>query len=193
MSSSREIRQLQKAKSKAQASKNLKEEANICNQLGELLSKIGDYEAAIREHQQELTLSEVLNDVIGRAVANRRIGECYAEMGNIEAALKHQRCHLDLARSVRDHAEEQRALATIGRTFLFWYESDQSKNSLKQAEDSFRKSLAIVDERLGGTVPQREISEMKARLFLNLGLVFDHLGEPKRCSEFIRRSVFIAE
>ncbi|GLD67757.1 tonsoku-like protein [Lates japonicus] len=152
-----------------------------------------DYEAAIREHQQELALSEVLNDVIGRAVANRKIGECYAEMGNIEAALKHQRCHLDLARSVRDHAEEQRALATIGRTYLFRYESDQSRTSLEHAEDAFRKSLAIVDDRLEGTVPGREISEMKARLFLNLGLVCDHLGEPKRCSEFIRRSVFIAE
>lgn len=46
---------------------------------------------------------------------------------------------------------------------------------------------------LPGTVPEREIREMKARLFLNLGLVCDHLGEHKRCSEFIRRSVFIAE
>uniref|UniRef100_UPI0037E8D1BE tonsoku-like protein n=1 Tax=Semicossyphus pulcher TaxID=241346 RepID=UPI0037E8D1BE len=193
MSSAREIKQLQKAKSKAQNSNNLREEASICNQLGELLSRNGDYEAAIREHQQELSLSEVLNDVIGRAVANRKIGECYAEMGNIEAALKHQRCHLDLARSVRDHAEEQRALATIGRTYLFRYESDQSRNSLEQAEDAFRKSLAIVGDCLEGTVSGREISEMKARLFLNLGLVCDHLGEPKRCSEFIRRSVFIAE
>ncbi|XP_070776908.1 tonsoku-like protein [Enoplosus armatus] len=193
MSSTREIKQLQKAKSKAQNSNNLREEASICNQLGELLSKTGDYEAAISEHQQELALSEVLNDVIGRAVANRKIGECYAEMGNIEAALTHQRCHLDLARSVRDHAEEQRALATIGRTYLFRYESDQSRNSLEQAEDAFRKSLTIVDDRLEGTVSGREISEMKARLFLNLGLVCDHLGEPKRCSEFIRRSVFIAE
>ncbi|XP_043998381.1 tonsoku-like protein isoform X1 [Gambusia affinis] len=193
MSSSREIKQLQRAKSKAQANRNLKEEANICNQLGELLSRTGDYEGAIREHQQELALSEALNDVIGRAVANRKIGECYAETGKIEAALKHQRRHLDLARSVGDHAEEQRALATIGRTFLFRYESDQSKSSLEEAEDAFRKSLAVVDERLGGTVPEREISEMKARLFLNLGLVCDHLGEPKRCSQFIRRSVFIAE
>ncbi|XP_045919625.1 tonsoku-like protein [Micropterus dolomieu] len=193
MSYSREIKQLQKAKSKAQNSNNLRDEASICNQLGELLSRNGDYEAAIREHQQELSLSEVLNDVIGRAVANRKIGECYAEMGNIEAALKHQQRHLDLARSVRDHAEEQRALATIGRTYLFRYESDQSRSSLEQAEDAFRKSLAIVDDRLEGTVSGREISEMKARLFLNLGLVCDHLGEPKRCSEFIRRSVFIAE
>ncbi|KAF6721847.1 Tonsoku-like protein [Oryzias melastigma] len=193
MSSLREIKLLQKAKSKAQASKNLKEEANICNQLGELLSRNGDYEAAIREHQQELVLSESLEDVIGRAVANRKIGECFAEMGNIKAALKHQQCHLDLARSVGDHAEEQRALATIGRTYLFRYESDQSKSSLRKAEDAFRKSLAIVDERLGGTVPEREIAEMKARLFLNLGIVCDHLGESKRCSEFIRLSVFIAE
>ncbi|XP_068194803.1 tonsoku-like protein [Antennarius striatus] len=193
MSSSREIKQLQKAKGKAQNSSNLREEASICNQLGELLSRNGDYEAAIREHQQELSLSEVLNDVIGRAVAHRKIGECYAEMGNTNAALKHQRCHLDLARSVGDHAEEQRALATIGRTYLFRYESDQSRKSLEQAEDAFRKSLAIVDDCLGGTVSGREISEMKARLFLNLGLVCDHLGEPKRCSEFIRRSVFIAE
>ena len=134
-----------------------------------------------------------------------------------------------MARSVSDHAEEQRALATIGRTYLFRYESDQLRSSLEKAEDAFRKSLAIVDDRLGGlyclsaglcvslgifkehddvvfddlffltffltqgTVPAREISEMKARLFLNLGLVCDHLGEPKRCSEFIRRSVFIAE
>lgn len=193
MSVSREIKQLQKAKSKAQSSNNLKEEANICNQLGELLSRSGDYQAAIREHQQELGLSEVLNDVIGRAVANRKIGECYAELGNIEAALKHQRLHLELARSVRDHAEEQRALATIGRTYLFRYESDQSRKSLEQAEEAFKKSLGIVDDRLEGTVPQRESNEMKARLFLNLGLVCDHLGEHKSCSEFIRRSVFIAE
>uniref|UniRef100_A0A3B4A7G0 Tonsoku-like protein n=1 Tax=Periophthalmus magnuspinnatus TaxID=409849 RepID=A0A3B4A7G0_9GOBI len=191
MSFAREIKQLQKAKSKAQNNNNLREEASICNQLGELLSKNGDYEAAIQEHQQELSLSEVLNDVIGRAVANRKIGECYAELGNIEAALK--RCHLDLARSVSDHAEEQRALATIGRTYLFRFESDQSRSSLEQAEDAFKKSLVIVNERLEGMVPQREICEMKARLFLNLGLVCDQLGDPKRCSEFIRRSVFIAE
>lgn len=44
-----------------------------------------------------------------------------------------------------------------------------------------------------GTMSVREISEMKARLFLNLGLVYDHLGELKLCREFIQRSIFIAE
>lgn len=66
--------------------------------------------------------------------------------------LQHQHCHLDLARSVRDHAEEQRALATIGRTYLFRYESDQLRSSLEQSEDAFRKSLAIVDDCLDGQI-----------------------------------------
>lgn len=48
----------------------------------------GDYEAAIEEHRQELALSEIIHDVIGCAVANRKIGECYAELGNITTALK---------------------------------------------------------------------------------------------------------
>ncbi|KAI5616670.1 tonsoku-like protein, partial [Silurus asotus] len=193
MSSAKEIKQLQKAKSKAQINNNLKEEANLCNQLGELLAKNGDYQAAIEEHRQELALSEVLHDVIGCAVANRKIGECYAELGNIEAALKYQRRHLDLARSVNDATEEQRALATIGRTYLFLHDSDQSMDSLKQAEDAFKKSLAILDGRLEGTVSARELSEMRARLLLNLGFVFDGLKEPQRCSDFIRQSIYISE
>ncbi|XP_076834924.1 tonsoku-like protein [Brachyhypopomus gauderio] len=193
MSAAKEIRQLQKAKVKAQSINNLKEEASICNQLGEILAKNGDYKGAIEEHRQELALSEVLHDVIGCAVANRKIGECYAELGNIDAALRHQRRHLDLARSVDDAAEEQRALATIGRTYLFLHDSDQSRDSLKHAEDAFKKSLAIVDERLEGTVSERERSEMRARLLLNLGFVCDGLKDAQRCSDFIRQSIYISE
>uniref|UniRef100_A0A673MGC2 Tonsoku-like protein n=1 Tax=Sinocyclocheilus rhinocerous TaxID=307959 RepID=A0A673MGC2_9TELE len=185
--------ELQKAKNKAQSSNNLKEEASLCNHLGEVYAKTGDYRSAIEEHRQELELSEILHDVIGSAVANRKIGECYAELGNIEAALKHQRLHLNLARSVHDAAEEQRALATIGRTYLFLFDSDNSRDSLKHAEDAFKKSLAIVDERLEGTVSSRELSEMKARLLLNLGCVNDGMKEPQRCSDFIRQSIYIAE
>uniref|UniRef100_A0A672S802 Tonsoku-like protein n=1 Tax=Sinocyclocheilus grahami TaxID=75366 RepID=A0A672S802_SINGR len=194
--STKEIKLLQKAKSKAQSSNNLKEEASLCNQLGEVSAKAGDYRAAIEEHRQELALSEILHDVIGSAVANRKIGECYAELGNIEAALKglqHQRLHLHLARSIHDAAEEQRALATIGRTYLFLFDSNNSRDSLKHAEDAFKKSLAIVDEHLEGTVSSRELSEMKGRLMLNLGCVYDGMMEPQRCSDFIRQSIYIAE
>ncbi|XP_069769228.1 tonsoku-like protein, partial [Narcine bancroftii] len=148
MNGVREIRHLEKAKLKAQKSHNLREEASLCNQLGEWLAKQGEFQKAIEEHKQELHLSEVLDDVIGCAVANRKIGECLAEMGSYTAALEHQRKHLRLACSMTNDVEEQRAWATIGRTYLFIHETDQSGESLQQAENAFRKSLAIVDNKL---------------------------------------------
>lgn len=69
---------------------------------------------------------------------------------HMEFLSQHQRLHLNLARSVHDAAEEQRALATIGRTYLFLFDSDNSRDSLKHAKDAFKKSLAIVDECLEG-------------------------------------------
>lgn len=64
------------------------DDLSLCSGYACSLRALGDYQAAIEEHRQELALSEVLHDVIGCAVANRKIGECYAELGNIEAALK---------------------------------------------------------------------------------------------------------
>nr|XP_014351130.1 PREDICTED: tonsoku-like protein [Latimeria chalumnae] len=186
-------KELQKARSKAQNNNSLKEEAALCNQLGEILAKNGKFREAIEEHRQELQLSETLGDVIGCAVANRKIGECFAELGNYGVALKHQRRHLELARSVSNVIEEQRAWATIGRTYLFISESNQSGEPLEQAENAFMKSLAIVDEQLEGKVSSQELSEMRARLYLNLGFVYDSVKDPAKCSYYIRKSVFIAE
>ncbi|MBN3290595.1 TONSL protein, partial [Polypterus senegalus] len=152
-----------------------------------------DFSAAIEEHLQELHLSDTLNDVIGKAVAHRKIGECFAELGNYDKALKHQRQHLALAQSVGNDLEEQRAWATIGRTFLFRNETDQSRESLQKAEDAFKRGMRIIDERLDGKVSHSELSVMRARLYLNLGFVYDGMKDPQRCSDFIRRSIFIAE
>ncbi|XP_075776030.1 tonsoku-like protein [Pelodiscus sinensis] len=190
---SREIRQLQKAKDKAQRSGSLKEEAVLCNQLGEILARHGRYQEALEEHRQELRLLESVEDVIGRAVAHRKIGERLAELENYEAALKHQRQHLELACAVSDHTEQQRAWATIGRTYMFVAESGRAGEALREAEQAFMKSLAILEEKLEGAVPPRELSEMRARLYLNLGLVYDSMKEQAKCSQYIRKSIFISE
>ncbi|XP_039378506.1 tonsoku-like protein isoform X3 [Mauremys reevesii] len=190
---SREIRQLQKAKDKAQRSGSLKEEAAICNQLGEILARHGRYREALEEHRQELRLLASVEDVLGCAVAHRKIGERLAELENYEAALKHQRQHLELARALSDHTEQQRAWATIGRTYMFVAESGQAGEALREAEQAFMKSLAILEEKLEGTVPQRELSEMRARLYLNLGLVYDSMKDQAKCSCYIKKSIFISE
>ncbi|XP_074713993.1 tonsoku-like protein isoform X2 [Strix uralensis] len=198
MSAEREIRQLQKAKEKAQRGGNLVEEAAVCNQLGEILASHGRYEEALEEHRQELRLLEGAGDALGSAVAHRKVGERLAELERYEAALKHQRQHLELARSLADDTEQQRAWATIGRTFMFVAESRSPREgaaaaALAEAEGAFRTSLAIVEERLEGSVPHREITEMRSRLYLNLGLVYDSLKEPAKCDHYIKKSIFLSE
>ncbi|KAM6125778.1 LOW QUALITY PROTEIN: tonsoku-like protein [Pterocles gutturalis] len=196
MSAEREIRQLQKAKEKAQRAGNLVEEAAVCNQLGEILASHGRYEEALEEHRQELQLLEGASDSIGCAVAHRKIGERLAELENYEAALKHQRQHLELARSLSDATEQQRAWATIGRTYMFIADSrspGDAAPALREAERAFRTSLAIVEEKLEGVVPSREVTEMRTRLYLNLGLVYDSLQEPATRDHFLRKSIFLAE
>uniref|UniRef100_A0A674I100 Tonsoku-like protein n=1 Tax=Terrapene triunguis TaxID=2587831 RepID=A0A674I100_9SAUR len=168
-------------------------EAAICNQLGEILARHGRYREALEEHRQELRLLESVEDVLGCAVAHRKIGERLAELENYEAALKHQRQHLALAHALSDHTEQQRAWATIGRTYMFVAESGQAGEALREAEQAFMKSLAILEEKLEGTVPQRELSEMRARLYLNLGLVYDSMKDQAKCNCYIKKSIFISE
>jgi len=140
----------------------------------------GRYEEALAEHRQELRLLEAAGDSIGCAVAHRKIGERLAELESYEAALEvglggfplwgggrkmrgglrlfppspqHQRQHLELARSLADDTEQQRAWATIGRTYMFVADSrapGEATPALRQAEAAFRTSLAIVEEKLEG-------------------------------------------
>ncbi|KAJ6661467.1 hypothetical protein lerEdw1_014376 [Lerista edwardsae] len=189
----RELRQLQRDKEKAQQKGDLKEEAALCNQLGEVLARRGRFQEALEEHRQELRLLEGADDVIGCAVAHRKIGECLAELESFEAALKHQHRHLELAQSLSSHVEEQRAWATIGRTHMFKAESSQSRTALREAEGAFMRSLAVLEDTLEGEVPGRELSEMRARLYLNLGLVHDGLMDPAKRSYYIKKSIYISE
>ncbi len=97
---SKEIDQLRQDKIKAQRKDNYEEVANICNKLGDLLARQGDFEDAIDEHETERNICEMREDWIGKAIAHRRIGECYCELGEFEKALGHQRCHLQGARKM---------------------------------------------------------------------------------------------
>ncbi|XP_029142658.1 tonsoku-like protein [Protobothrops mucrosquamatus] len=189
----RELRQIRKSKERAQRKGDHKEEAALCNRLGEFLARHGRFREALDEHRLELQLLESGEDLIGCAVAHRKIGECLAELESYEAALKHQRRHLELASSVSNGVEEQRAWATIGRTYMFMAESDPLGEALQEAEKAFMKSLTVLEEKLEGQVPQREVSEMRARLYLNLGLIYDSLRNPALRISYIKKSIYISE
>ncbi|KAM4751754.1 uncharacterized protein ACIQIH_002062, partial [Cyanocitta cristata] len=201
----REIRHLQKSKEKSRRLHNASDAAAACNRLGELLASQGRYEEALEEHREELRLLEGAGDPLGCAVAHRKIGERLAELRRFQAALQHQRQHLSLAQELADPAEQQRAWATIGRTFMFMAEDPQDPQdpqgsqgsgvaALLQAQEAFQTSLDIVDTQLEGQLPGREVAAMRSRLFLNLGLVRDSLGDPGNgCRELLGESARLAE
>uniref|UniRef100_G1SL82 Tonsoku-like protein n=1 Tax=Oryctolagus cuniculus TaxID=9986 RepID=G1SL82_RABIT len=165
MSLERELRQLSKAQAKAQRSGQLREEAACCHQLGELLAGHGRYAEALEQHRRELQLLEGAGDSLGCAVAHRKIGERLAELEDFAAALQHQHRYLELL---------QRARATIGPTHLDVHDHYQSREALLQAQ-------------------ARELSEMRTRLYLNLGLTFESLQQTALCNDYFKKSIFLAE
>lgn len=40
---------------------------------------------------------------------------------------------------------------------------------------------------------ERELSEMRTRLYLNLGLTFESLQQAAPCDDYFRKSIFLAE
>jgi len=137
---------------------------------------LGSFDDAISEHEQELVLSEALDDQLGMAVAHRRVGECYGELGSFDDALRHQHLHLDLAQRCRSVIEQQRAHATLGLTHFRRAEActtgtPEELQALSDAEESFHRSLQM-SEMLKGTINDAEYSEMKTRLLLNFGLYY---------------------
>ncbi|KAK7077238.1 hypothetical protein SK128_015394 [Halocaridina rubra] len=190
-----DIAQLEKAKRRAESKDNLREVANFCNLLGQEYLKDGDYEEALSQHKEEASLCSALEDTIGLAVANRRIGEVYCEMGQWDKALRYQHRHLAIAKEAKSLVEEQRAHATIGRTHLQRSEvfgvngqTQDQMDALAESERSFLSSLSVCKS-LEGSVDVREHSEMRCRLYLNLGLVLECRGNDKEARKLIGQAL----
>ncbi|KAG1667601.1 Tonsoku-like protein [Nymphon striatum] len=191
---------VKKDKKKAEAKQDWKEYAGLCNYLGQLYSKSEDFEAALAEHKLEKELCKNHGDTIDVAVAHRRIGECYCELGKFEKALSNQERHLVIAKDLSNKLEEQRAWATIGRTYLLKFQkgSDTHKldaisdPSLNKAQKAFVRALNMCDK-LKDNVSPKELMEMKSRLLLNIGLIYDERNDLKECIEFIQKAILINE
>ena len=100
-----------------------------------------------------------------------------------------------LAQSAKNLVEEQRALATIGRTWLVHSDdainSDEVEGFLLEAQTAFLKSLDVCDK-LHRSVSQKELLEMKSRLYLNLGLIYENQKDLSRAKSFVEKALIIA-
>lgn len=191
----KEIEQLKRRRQKAQDSGDIAEEAKICNNIGTLYAETGDIRRALRYHQIELSLSEAGSDRLEAAIAHRKVGECECELGNFDAAVRHQMEHLKIAQGLGDLLEEQRALATIGRTYFVQSESQrglEAEETLVLAGNTHLKSLDLCD-RLVGKVPDRALLQMKGRVYLNLGLVYQNQCDYRSARKFLEKALDIVK
>ena len=78
-------------------------------------------------------------------------------------------------------------MATIGRTF---FQSAVSTSEFLKAQTAFLESLSVCDQ-LRDIVKEKELLEMRARLYLNLGLVYNQLKNQKEGIKYIERALKI--
>nr|CAD7197307.1 unnamed protein product [Timema douglasi] len=183
---------LSRRKQRALEEVNLELLATTCKKLAEHYNVCGRYEEALQEYKEEESAWEALNKPLHVAVANRMIGEVYSNMGEFTKAIVHQKKHLEIARAENSLIEQQRALATIGRTYFCMAESMDTENAeyeacLDQAKKAYLKSLKVC-ERLTG-IGKQEMVEMRARLLLNFGLVLECQKDIEKAIEFIQKSI----
>lgn len=100
-----------------------------------------------------------------------------------------------LAQSARNLVEEQRALATIGRTWFVHSDdsasSDELEECLLESQTAYLKSLAVCDK-LREIVSEKELLEMRSRLYLNLGLTYENQKDSSRAKSFMEKALIIA-
>ncbi|XP_054162408.1 tonsoku-like protein [Oppia nitens] len=189
------IKELKGDKIKAKNCKDVKELIKICNCLGRRYLQTFRYNEAIDEHKEELQYGLSIGCMLSEAIARRALGECYSEINEYQKALFQHKKYLDLAMSLADDIEIQRAWATIGRTHLLHaqelYQSNSEINEqvLNDAKNAFKMALNLCDEL--SEIKDKELAEMRSRLYLNLGLVFELMGQFSESMTHLHLSIAI--
>ena len=130
---------------------------------------------------------------MGVAVAHRKVGECLADLCQFSKSLEHEELYLTLAQSLENKEETQRAYATIGRVWYMKYKSETTQDRvggaecLDKARQAFICGLKSCDE-LEGILKEKEVTEMRARLYLNLGLLAEEQKDIKTAEQYYQKT-----
>jgi len=191
---STEERKWLKRKEKAMLENNFENLYYACKELADIYVNQEDYQQALSQYEHCKEAANRVGDDIRLGVANRMIGEMYSYLNDFENAIKHQKLHLQISYSKNDIVEQQRALATLGRTHFLRSETFDNNESHKKSEalktsvKYYIKSLDICNK-LGKEVGTKTLSEMKARLYLNLSLCEDSADDTNKSMDYINKAL----
>ncbi|XP_055914034.1 tonsoku-like protein [Eupeodes corollae] len=185
-----------KKKEKAFSDGNQDALAIACNNLGDFYNRQGKYKEAIFEYEQEAALYLVLGKQLDMAKAHRMCGEMYMLLCEFPKALEHIEIYLKTVKKLKNKVEEQRAYATLGRAHLLEGQSATDSATalapLKNAEKAFIRSLLISKE-LSGQITKLEQLDMQARLYLNIGVVKEHIEDFEEAINYIEKAIKISK
>jgi len=187
------IDKLIKRKQQAQRDNKLRQLAEITNTLGDMYFENKRLKEALQEYTEQLSVCEELQDKLSCAIAHRMIGEVYASLGDYEQALIHQNLHLEGAKDMRNSIEEQRAFATLGRTYFCLAESligktQKRDEALANAKMAYVQSMELCDKLATSEIKLEEKMLMRARLLLNLGLTLEAQKETQQAISLIEQA-----
>ncbi|XP_033323798.2 tonsoku-like protein isoform X1 [Megalopta genalis] len=188
-----DIERLIKKKKRVKRDGNLQQLAVVVKELGDIYFETGKYEDALQEYTEQFEVCSIINDKLNVAVAHRMIGEIQANLGAYEEALKHQNHYLEGAKEMNSLLEEQRAYATLGRTYFCWGESLVEKSEerpeiLCNARKAYMKSIRLCNELGDSNIDLKELMTMRARLLLNLGLVLEAQKEHSQAVDLMEKA-----
>ena len=69
---------------------------------------------------------------------------------------------------------------------------DEATRLLRKASLAYRRSLDVCDK-LIGQISDREVLEMKSRLYLNLGLVYETQSDIREARKFMEKALSIGK
>ncbi|CAG9837054.1 unnamed protein product [Diabrotica balteata] len=159
-----------------------------CTNLSDVYMESGRFQLAIKEYKVLARLYKAKHKYIDYAGANRAIGEAHLELKKFKTALAYHKRYLDTVKSENHNVEIQRAYASIGHVYLTEYLETQSdaEQNLNEAYSYFERSMRVCES--FSLVNKLEKADMQARLFSNLGLVKELLGDFTKAIEFYIKS-----
>ncbi|KAK9882581.1 hypothetical protein WA026_022208 [Henosepilachna vigintioctopunctata] len=187
-----EINKLLKKKQKAIKEKNESALCAACTDLADYYMKEEKFLDAINEYLILTKLYKKQKKIIDFATVNRGIGEAFMLLSNYEKAIEYQKIYLGVSREQENILEEQRALATLGHTYLTKYiGGKKDKQDLNLAFKFTLRSLEVCESLTD--MKKYEVVDMTARLYNNLGVIQEYQGHHDKSMEFFNKAIVLCK
>ena len=204
--------------SSLQLKDNLLEQANSCANLGDSFEAVGDFQQAVRQHEQYLIFSQKAHSDGSQMRALSSLGRAHRGLGNLRKALSYFERQLKLSKSVGDEYTEAECYADIGGVQMLLGEYNQALESFssqltlsRSLEDLFSEAMAAcglgeVHSRLGNFREAIDYHKLdhrissanrfldgEARALGNIAETYESMGEYKTAIDFREKQLSAAD